>query len=158
MRLALAAYLAAVMLLAALAVAGGVALFRETGPSDAVEAAADEHGYSLVTWELQHFPQKWVHELRHLFDDRSRPQEDDTLRQYFSLTDEIRRSQEGGAASIELIGARSQRAAIEDEVEEIIEGRVTAVLEDQGLALRPPLFSDLGLIFPPLRFELDAPP
>jgi hypothetical protein len=35
---------------------------------------------------------------------------------------------------------------------------MTAILEDEGLALEPPLFSDLGLIFPPVDFELDAPP
>jgi hypothetical protein len=43
-------------------------------------------------------------------------------------------------------------------VEDIIEGRVTSVLEDQGLALEPPLFTNLGLIFPPVDFELDSPP
>src|SRR3989442_10122800 len=106
MRLALAAYLAAIALLTALAVAGGVALFRSSGPDDSVEAAADEHGYSLVSWELHHFPQKWVHGLRHLFDDRSREDEDHMLRQYFSLVDEIRRSQEDGGASVDLNKAR----------------------------------------------------
>jgi hypothetical protein len=42
-------------------------------------------------------------------------------------------------------------------IEEVIEGRASAVLEDQ-LALEPPLFSDLGLVFPPVDFELDASP
>ncbi|MCI0831544.1 MAG: hypothetical protein J4N72_02730, partial [Chloroflexi bacterium] len=36
--------------------------------------------------------------------------------------------------------------------------RVTSVLEEQNLALEPPLFSDLGLIFPPVDFEIDPPP
>jgi hypothetical protein len=47
---------------------------------------------------------------------------------------------------------------MEAEVEDIIEGRLTAILEDQGLAIEPPLFSNLGLVFPPVDFELDAPP
>ena len=53
----------------------------------------------------------------------------------------------------------SERPAnVENDVEDVIEGRVTAVLEDERLALEPPLFSDLGLVFPPVDFELDATP
>src|SRR3990170_24958 len=96
MRIYLAVYITAVLLLTALAIAGGFALYRASGPDDAAEAAAADDGDRL-------------------------PQ-------------------------------------IENEVEDVIEGRVTAVLEDEGLALEPPLFSDLGLVFPPVDFELDASP
>jgi len=152
-----AAYLGAVALLTAFALAAGAILYRTSGPDDAVGAAADRHGYSLTFWEVRHLPQKWIYELRHLVDGRSSGEEDDALHRYFSLGEEIRGAQDSGASAT-LDDVRRERTAIEDEVEDIIEGRVAAVLEDQGLALRPPLFRDFGVILPPVDFELDTPP
>ncbi len=157
MRPVIAAYIALAVLLATLATTGGVALYRASGPDSAIEAAADEHGYSLVSWELRHAAEKWVYKVAHFFDGRSHREEDDIVQRYFSLAETIRQLEPQGV-SAELVAAQKERGAIEGEVEDVIEGRVTAVLEEQGLVLRPPLFSDLGLIFPPVDFELDAPP
>ncbi len=88
------------------------------------------------------------------------PAEDEAaVQRYFELTGEIarlRNSDTPDAAAEEAL--LDERGALEGQVEDILEGRMTAVLEDQGLALEPPLFSDLGLVFPPVDFELDAPP
>jgi hypothetical protein len=154
----LPAYLASLTLIIAVAVVGGIVVLRDLGPDDAVGAAADRHGYSLASWEMRHLPHKWIYEVRHLFDGRSGDEDEKVLSRYFSLAEEIRALQQDSGASYKLDEVRRQRAKLEGEVEDIIEGRVTAVLEDQGLALRPPLFHDLGLILPAVDFELDTPP
>ncbi len=138
MRWFVAVYLAVLAGLAALGVLGASRLYESSGPSDAAEAAADKHAYDFLSWEVENFPLKWVYKVRHLFDERSAPEEEEALRQYFL--------------------AERRDADHQSAVEEIIEGRITAVLEDQGLAMELPLFSDLGLIFPPVDFKLDAPP
>jgi hypothetical protein len=140
MRLLLAAYAFALAVLIAFAVTGGLLLYREAGPDDAAEAAASEHGYDLVGWEIRHFPEKWLGKLQSVFDGRSEQEASDAICEYF-------RAEPG-----------EQTADLENEVEDVIEGRATAVLEDEGLELEPPLFSDLGLVFPPVDFELDASP
>ena len=159
MRRPLAAYLAHHAILDGLAAGGGLYLFRETGPSDAIEAAADAHAYNVPSWEIRHLPGKWLYKLGHLFRDHDQAQEEETLRRYFSLTQEIgqlERNPEADASRLEK--ARGERADIENEVEDILEGRVTAVLADQGLVINPPLLSDLDLVFPPVDFKLDSPP
>jgi len=140
MRIFLAAYLTAVAILVALAIAGAVALYRKSGPDDAAEAAASEHGYDLAGWEIRHFPEKWLGKLQRLFDGRTEDEANAAVCEYFRTE------------------APDRPRDRENEVEDVIEGRVTAVLEDERLALEPPLFSDLGLIFPPVDFELDASP
>lgn len=140
MRIFLASYFAAVAILLTLAVAGGVLLYRDTGPDDPAEAAASGHGYDLVGWEVRHFPEKWLGKLQRLFDGRSEDEGKDAVCEYFQTA------------------TADPPRGRENEVEDVIEGRVTAVLEDEGLALEPPLFTDLGLIFPPVDFELDASP
>lgn len=140
MRVFIAAYLFAVAILVGFAIVGGVVLYRHTAPDDAAEAAASEHGYDLVSWEVRHFPEKWLHKLQSGFNGANETTADEKICSYFG-------------------GERDQRAPeLENDVEDIVEGRATAVLEDEGLALEPPLFSDLGLVFPPVDFEMDAPP
>ncbi len=61
MRNVIAAYAACLTLLAAFALVGAALVFEATGPSDAAEAAANRNSFNLVTWELKHFPQKWLY-------------------------------------------------------------------------------------------------
>ena len=140
MRVFLAAYISTLAILIALTIAGGVALYRESGPDDAAQAAASGHGYNLAGWEIRHFPEKWFRKVQSQFDGQSEDEANDAVCEYFQ-TETADRPRD-----------------TENEVEDVIEGRVTAVLEDEGLALEPPLFSDLGLVFPPVDFELDASP
>ncbi len=153
MRLVLAVYVTALALMIALAAAGAVVLYNDAGPDDAAEAAAGAHGYDLVSWETKHFPEKWLYKLQHLFDSRSEPAADEAVCTYFQLAGELRNAADGAGDD-----SRERLSEMENRVEDIIEGRVTAVLEDEGLALEPPLFSDLGLVFPPVDFEFDATP
>ncbi|MCH8200971.1 MAG: hypothetical protein IIB85_03515, partial [Chloroflexi bacterium] len=157
MRNVIAAYAACLMMLAAFAVVGAALVFEATGPSDAAEAAANRNSFNLVTWELKHLPQKWLYKIGSVFRDEE-GSDDDALRRYFELGDEIGRLAGDAPGSDALARAEDERGDLEARVEDIIEGRVTSVLEEQNLALEPPLFSDLGLIFPPVDFEIDPPP
>jgi hypothetical protein len=134
-------------------------LYDRTGPDDAVESAADDHGYDFILWEIEHFPRKWAYKLHNLFRSDSGPSDEDAISRYFELTEEIAglRDREFAGAGLEE-DLLAERQRLEPHVEDILEGRMTAVLEGQNLALEPPLFSDLGLIFPPVDFELDSPP
>jgi hypothetical protein len=140
MRIFVGAYFVAVAVLVALAVVGGIALYRETAPNDPADAAASGHAYDLVSWEVRRFPEKWLYKLQDAFGGGSGEEDNTTICSYFRPDGDER------------------PADTENEVEDVIEGRVTAVLEDERLALEPPLFSDLGLVFPPVDFELDATP
>src|SRR5437870_1045660 len=152
MRVFLAAYLAAVVILGALAVGGGLALYSRLGPDGAAEEAASEHGYNLAGWEIKHFPEKWLHKLQHLFGGPSEQDRNDAICAYFKAAAELNSTQEPNAE------AEKRLAELENDVEDAIEGRATAVLKDQKLTLEPPLFSDVGLVFPPVDFEIDGTP
>lgn len=154
----LAAYLALLAVLTGLAAVGGLLLFQQTGPGDAIAAVAERHAYDIVGWEVRHLPQKWLYKLGHLLDDSEPSGDDQALRRYFRLAREIRRLQRRPEAPQELAAARRERAALENRVEDILEGRLTAFLAEEGITISPPLFSDMRLIFPPLDFELDTPP
>ena len=158
MRRFAAAYVAGLTALLVLTIIGGLVMYDDTGPADVVEAAADQHGYDFLTWEIQHFPRKWIYKARHLLDERSAAEEEAALQRYFVLVRELSGLQADPNAGERLKEAETERAGLEAEVEDIIEGRITGVLEDEGLAMEPPIFSELGLIFPPVDFELDAPP
>ena len=158
MRRFVAAYVAALAVLAAVGALGAVLLYRDFGPNGAAEAAAQGHSYDFLTWEVEHFPRKWIYKVRHLFANRDQADEEDTLGRYFDLVREISDLTNAPGSNDRLREAERERTDLKAEVEDIVEGRITRVLEDQGLAMEPPLFSDLGLIFPPVDFDIDAPP
>lgn len=154
----LLAYGALLTVLWASAFAGGILLFRATGPSDAIERAADAHGYNLLAWEVRHLPEKWLYKIGGLVRHRSAEEDEAVLRRYFSVVADIQRLERDPSAEASLEAAEDERAALENRVEDIIEGRVTSILRDQGLTMGPPPFTELGVVFPPVDFEFDAPP
>jgi hypothetical protein len=155
----LAAYLAVLAVLTAAAVAGGVLLFRDLSSGDPVDAVANRNAYDVLGWELRHLPEKWLYQIATAFDgSRSTADEDALLRRYFELAADIRTLEREGTDIIALAEARRERDGIENDVEEVLEGRISDFLQDQGFAMNPPLFSDIDLFFPPLDFELDRPP
>lgn len=93
--------------------------------------------FDLVWWELDTFPNRWLAVLASPFRDAA-PDEDEVLRAYFALPPED-----------------PGRAEYENEVERIIEGRITQVLSDLGLSARidPPRG-----VFPPVDVELAISP
>ncbi len=155
MRNVLALYFGALAVLGGIAVAGAVVLYDAGGPSGPVEAAADRHGFGVTDWELHHFPEKWLFKLGGVFVDHGHGDAEEVLERYFNLTAELLALD---PESEEYTAKEQERAFLENAVEDTIEGRVTAVLEDEGLTADPPLFSDLGIVWPPVDFEFEAPP
>ncbi|MCH7999101.1 MAG: hypothetical protein IIA91_06440 [Chloroflexi bacterium] len=163
----LAAYLAFLGLIAVAAAAGGVLLFRDLSSGDPIDAVANRNAYDIVGWELRHLPEKWLYKLATVFDgDRSRAEEDVLIGRYFELTADIRSLERDGSdarrgdgsEAERLAEARREQRAIENDVEETLEGRISDLLRDEGIVMNPPFFSDIDLFFPPLDFELDRPP
>lgn len=158
MRYALAAYVAALGALLAIAIAGGVIVLEASGPSGPLQSTADRYSFSLWRWEVRHFPEKWLYKVGGFIHGHDNGPDDDVLRRYFALTAAMSQLESDDPNSPQLAADETQRAEMENGVEDIIEGRMTSVLEEQGLAMGLPLFSDLGLVFPPVDFEFDQPP
>jgi hypothetical protein len=157
MRTAVLAYAGFTAALWAAAIGGGLALYQAAGPGDAIERAAAAHSYNLLSWEVRHLPEKWLYKLGHAFGGSS-TDDDDALRRYFSLVAEIDDLSRQPSPPPRLAAAEAERARTENTVEDIIEGRVTAILEQEGLTMGPPPFTSMHIVFPPVDFEFDQPP
>lgn len=158
MRLLIGAYLAALVALIVVAVVGGVVVLHASGPSGSLQTTADHYSFSLWRWEVRHFPEKWLYKVGGFLHGHDGGSDDDVLRQYFSLTSEMSQIEGDDPNSPQLAVDERERAAMENTVEDIIEGRVTSILHEQGLTMGPPPFTDLDLVFPPVDFEFDQPP
>lgn len=164
-RLALTAIYASLLLLAAGSVAWGLMrLARGPAPSGPVQAAAQRYSYDIVRWHIYAVPQKlasWLGELR---PGARRQSDDDVLIAFFARLRELRALETTGAdlpSSLRYARAEALRRELKDmenDVERVLERRLTAVLREQGITLRPPLFQGVELVFPPVAVELDAPP
>jgi hypothetical protein len=157
-RYLIGAYLATLGVLVAFAVIGGALVLHASGPSGPLETVADQHSFSLFRWEVRHFPEKWLYKIGDFFHGNSQGSDEDVLTRYFTLTSKMSALQQADPGSAELTADESERAGLENTVENIIEGRVTSILKEQGLTMGPPPFTDLGLVFPPVDFEFDQPP
>lgn len=153
-----AAYLAVVGGLASLVVAAVIGFVMVSGPDDPGAEAGEDHAYDVISFELKALPQKWLYKIGSIFRGGSDMSDDEALNRYFSLSPLIARLGVTDPDSEDLAAARKEQRDLENRVEDIIEGRMTALLEDEGLAMEMPIFSDLGIIFPPVDFELDEPP
>ena len=143
-----------------------------------VERAAAPYLYDLLTWEVTHLPNKWVHKLWSFLPWNSKSQQErlEDLQRYFQIGKEIRELEsemaqlyvgpphgtgnpgavenedEGSRINRELDGLRRARSAIRSGVEETLESEVSTVLVSEGLSSR------IGLIFPPVDVALTGPP
>ena len=156
------ALLAALLLVAASA-AGASLAYDASG----LEIRPSE--YNVAAWEVRHLPGKWLFALGRLFRDGPSPaREDETLLRFFQLTREIdglerqaseaaQRPDEAADAEREALLAekRRERDRIENQVEATIEGRLTSILEREGIE-RSLLFG--SLVWPPVDFEFAAAP
>jgi len=146
------------------AVAGAFLWVGSTGPNDPISRAAAPFGYDLVGWEWRHLANRWLFKIGHLFDDGPSVEEkNDMVRRYFALADDVASLESDlsvGRLSDQttLDEKRREQQGLENKVEDILEGRLTRVLEDQGLTTSLPLFSSVRLVFPPVDFEFDRPP
>jgi hypothetical protein len=133
----------------------------------ATRLPADDE-FNVLRWELEHVPNKWLYLTDRFFTGRlSSQEEDERLGRYLLLTAQIQQTERaladetapaGDPRRDDVARLRSERDALENDVEAVIEGRLTAVLEDEGLESSFPLFPDFPWVFPPVDFEIDQPP
>jgi len=145
------------------AAAGSFFWLSSTGPSDPISRAAAPFGYDLVGWEWRHLANRWLYKVGHLFrDGPSVEQENELVRRYFALAGDVTTLEHNDAAgqadAATLDEKRRKQKEIENKVEDILERRLTKVLEDQGLTTSLPLFSSVRFVFPPVDFEFGRPP
>ena len=146
------------------AVAGGLFWLTSTGPSDPISRTAAPFGYDLVGWEWRHLANRWLYKIGHVFgDEASVEEENDIVRRYFALAADVASLERDHAAGrlpdeATLDEKRRQQQELENKVEDILEDRLTRVLEDEGLTTSLPLFSSVRFVFPPVDFEFDRPP
>jgi len=148
--------------LTVVAVTSGVVFLRGSGPDSKLAALADPYSFNFTAWEARHFPGKLLYDLGHLWDSRrSVREEEQLLERYFTLAAEITAlesaPQDGDTTKLLLLKERERRS-MENEVEDIIERRISGLLGEQGLTFTPPLFADFDFVFPLVDFELDRPP
>ena len=158
MRYAIGAYVATLVALITFAVVGGAVVLSASGPSGQLQTTADEHSFSLFRWELRHFPEKWLYKIGDFFRGNGQGPDEDVLARYFSLTARMSLLQQDDPSPAQLAADEEKRAGLENTVEDIIEGRVTEILREQGLTMGPPPFTDMDVVFPPVDFEFDQPP
>ena len=124
----------------------------------AAELPARER-FNVVSWELRHLPNKWLYLTgRQLRDGMTAAEEEERLGRYLDLTLRIDLLAADGSRPDELARLEDERAGLTNDVEAIIEGRITAVLEEAGLTSSLPLFPDARWVFPPVDAELASPP
>ncbi len=144
-----------------------------------IELAASPYRYDLVTWEITHFPDKWLNKIWSFmpWNSKSREEKLADLGEFFRLGEDIR-SLEGEQAGVRaraprngpsllaevdsssdvderdtrLEGFRKRRSSLKPGVEETLESEISAILNEEGLDSR------IGLIFPPVDIALARPP
>ena len=146
-----------------------------------IDLAAAPYSYDLLTWEVSHLPDKWVHKLTSLlpWNSRSRAERLVEVQRYFEIGQEIRALEEElvavqsmssvsrgspGSPDVSSRGdeihdpldrlekLRSARSGIKARVEETIESELSTILAQQGLDWH------LGLILPPVDLAFSNPP
>ncbi|MBI4571373.1 MAG: hypothetical protein HY723_05435 [Chloroflexi bacterium] len=117
--------------------------------------AGDE--FNFISWELRHLPGKWLYLTGRFFQGGlSREEQDERLGRYLLLTSQARALQRSDGDSGDPARLLRERDELENDVEAIIEGRVTAVLGSQDL--ESSLLFLPALVFPPVDFELARTP
>jgi hypothetical protein len=132
----------------------------------AAQRVAAASRFSLVQWEAANFLDKWANRFAR---DLGWMQQNDEVRlrqvrEYFALVEEARAvrreladtaaEHNGDVATIEarLKELETRQEALQDDVEEMLESTISAVLRELGLA------SVGGFIFPPVDIRLGEPP
>jgi hypothetical protein len=118
--------------------------------------------FNVVRWELRHLPNKWLYLTGRLFRGGLSPAEENArLGRYLELSlriDLLAANASQPDAAAELARLERERAGLKNDVEAIIEGRITSVLEKAGLESSLPLFPDARWVFPPVAAEFEEPP
>ncbi|MGB2695868.1 MAG: hypothetical protein WBD55_11900 [Dehalococcoidia bacterium] len=119
----------------------------------------EQDTFNVLSWEAENLPNKWLYLAGRFFHGGlSSEEEDQRLGRYFLVGALMRRvDPQAPNAQHELEILQAQRDDLENDVEAIIEGRVTSMLEEVGLQASVPLFPNARLVFPPVDFEFDRP-
>ena len=142
---------------------------RSTRVLSPAHAAARGHEFGLIGWEISNFLDKWVHRSREFIPwvGTSDGEKRERLDRYLVLNDEIRTAKRdiehkgsvfdsGGdqltSLQDHLDQLEKERRVLRNDVEELMESAIDAVLRDLGIG-------ELGPItWPPVDFRLDLTP
>ena len=136
---------------------------------------AGPYVFSISEWEFGNFFDKWGYSLEQFFIPRKLSEQEGVKRveEYLSLAqnassleDTINRAKSEGVGSeadlksleAQLSQLKRQRDRLEDQVEAIIEGQISSILTDEGLAKSIDLIGKVKLLFPPVDFEFEEEP
>ena len=136
---------------------------------------AGPYSFSVSEWELGNFFDKWGYGLEQFFIPKKLSEQESVKRveDYLSLAqnassleDTINRAKAEGSSSeaaiksleAQLAQLKRQRNSLEDQVEAIIEGQISSILTDAGLAKSIKLVGRANLLFPPVDFEFEEEP
>jgi len=131
--------------------------------------------FSISEWELGNFFDKWGYSLEQFFIPRKLSEQENVKRveDYLSLAqnaasleDTINRAKAEGntsdadlkALEAQLAQLKRQRNSLEDQVEAIIDGQISSILTDAGLARSFKLVGRANILFPPVDFEFEQEP
>ena len=136
---------------------------------------AGPYVFSISEWELGNFLDKWGYSLEQFFIPRKLSEQESVKRveDYLSLAqnaasleDTINRAKAEGntseadlkALEAQLAQLKRQRDSLEDQVEAIIDGQISSILTDAGLAKTIHLVGKVNVLFPPVDFEFEQEP
>ncbi len=137
--------------------------FGATSSISFILSLASGDDFDVVEWELRNIPGKWLYLGGRVLHGKLSVQEEDArVASFLNLTARIERLSAAGVTGDTAAGERhdleEQRDAIENDVEAIIEGRISEVLQEVGLESSLPLFPVARWVFPPVDIEFDKPP
>lgn len=132
----------------------GIAAFAES----AAQLRPPQDRYNVWAWEARNLPAKWLYDLGDLFrEERSVEEQNADIARFFELTRQISRMEQDAAANeTELRDLRKQRDDLENRVEDTLEDRISAVLDDFGLTRGLGILPDR--VWPPVDFEFTDSP
>ncbi len=142
----------------ALVLLGAVQGGDSPSPSD---VALGPHKYSLLSWEVDHFFDKWAHKFQDILPWNSEPPRDVRIAQaqeFFDLKGQIRdleRKSESGAGAdnaSQIAALEQRRRDMQPDVEETMESEISSILVQEGFSSR------IGVIFPPVDVVYSASP
>jgi hypothetical protein len=136
---------------------------------------AGRYVFSISEWELGNFFDKWGYSFEQFFIPGKLTKQESVQRveDYLSLAqnassleDTINRVKAEGNVSqtdlksleAQLAQVTKQRGSLQDQVEAIVEGQISAVLTDAGLAKTIDFIGKVNILFPPVDFEFQQEP
>ncbi len=129
---------------------GGLALEERLITADRIDGIVSPFRHNTFLWEVEALTHKLASKLWAALgggDDQEA-----VLRRFFQLSAQLR-GQRSPAPSL-----LAEHLRLRNTVEKILEGRITRLLEEEGLTIHPPLFEDWEFVFPPVAVELAPPP